>query len=63
MKVIYTKCDDELSTDLALSDTKGEHIGEYGWLHRTYLKEYQSIWKSLKEATAKQGEDRILRRS
>lgn len=43
MELTYTKCGDYLIPDLALSDTKEYHIGKYGRLRRTYLKEHRPI--------------------
>ena len=42
MKLTYTKCGDYYIPNLVLSDTKKYHIGKYGRLHRTYLKEHRS---------------------
>ena len=39
MELTYTKCGDYYIPDIVLSDTKGYHIGKYGRMHRTYLKE------------------------
>ena len=43
MELTYTKCGDYLIPNLVLSDTKEYHIGKYGRLRRTYLKEHRPI--------------------
>ncbi len=43
MEVPYFQCGDYLIPDLILSDTKEYHIGKYGRLRRTYLKEHRPI--------------------
>ena len=41
MELTYTKCGDYYIPDIVLSDTKEYHIGKYGRMHRTYLKEHR----------------------
>ena len=43
MELTYTQCGDYLIPDLVLSDTKEYHIGKYGRLRRSYLKEHRPI--------------------
>lgn len=41
MELTYTKCGDYYIPNLVLSDTKKYHIGKYGRMHHTYLKEHR----------------------
>ncbi len=43
MDITYTKCGDYYIPNVALSDTTHYHIGKYGRMRRTFLKEYRSI--------------------
>lgn len=43
MEISYSQRGDYLIPDLVLSDTKEYHIGKYGRLRRTYLKEHRPI--------------------
>ena len=43
MEVSYSQCGDYLIPDLVLADTKEYHIGKYGRMRRTYLKEHCPI--------------------
>lgn len=48
MELTYTQCGDYLLPNLVLKDTREYHIGKYGRMRRTYLKEYRpAIYSTL----------------
>lgn len=53
MELTYTQCGDYLLPDLVLKDTREYHIGKYGRMRRTYLKEYRPALYSTLRLTEK----------
>ena len=48
MELTYTQCGDYLIPDLVLADTQEYHIGKYGRMRRTYLKDHRpALYSSL----------------
>ena len=43
MDTTYTKCGDYYIPNITLSDTTHYHIGKYGRMRRTFLKEHRPI--------------------
>ncbi len=43
MDITYTKCGDYYIPNIVLSDTTHYHIGKYGRMRRTFLKEHRPI--------------------